>query len=104
MSLDAIKKVAEAEVKADEIKLEQQAAAKKLLADIEKAGRESLEQVKLEAKAEAARLAALSDEEAETASHKISDEVFAECAELKKNAMARMKQAQELIVERVVNR
>lgn len=103
MSLEAIKKVNEAEQSVQARKAEAAAAAKKLVADAEKAGREQLESQRAKAEADAREAMSRAEAKAEARSKEILAEGRRECDALRADARTRLPEAAKLIVRRVVN-
>ncbi len=104
MSLDAIKSVAKAEEEAGAAKSTQAAAAKKLLADTEAAGKAAFEKRRSETEALNAEKLAKAAEAAAADCDAILAKADSDCAALKAKAENRLKDARALIVGRVVGR
>jgi len=103
MSLEVMKQVTEAEQVSQTRKAEALAAAKKTVADAERAGQAGLE----EARARAQEQVKAFMQEAEAQAQKQTDRILTEtknaCKALQASAEGRMSQAAALIVRRVVN-
>ena len=95
MSLEAIKKVAQTEAETKQRKAEAAVTAKKLVADAEQAGNESLRKARTEAEAKSRELLAKAEERAAQSTQ--------ECAALGSAAESKLEEAAALIVRRVVS-
>lgn len=102
MSLEAITKIRAVEEGMEQAKSEARAQAQKLTAEAEKEGRTLLQQ----GREQAAKAAGAELEKAEAAAAVRREEILAqaakECEKLKKDAGARMEQAAQAILGRVV--
>lgn len=103
MPLEAMKRVTETEQQGQRRKAEAAAAAKKTVADAERAGLAALEEARAKAEAQVAGL--MREAEAKAAKHteQVTAETKKACDTLRKAAAGRMDQAAALIVRRVVN-
>lgn len=104
MSMDAIQKVTETERSGQDRKVEAAAAAKKLVADAQRAGEALLEETRREAEAENKALLKQAEERAAQAAAKALEEAEAQAQAMCQAAESKLDAAAELIVRRVVNR
>jgi V/A-type H+-transporting ATPase subunit G/H len=102
MPLQAIKKVAEAEQYAQEIREGTQAKIKKIKADSEREGRERLDLALGRATEETKRLMTEAEKKASLHTDAILEQSRQDCVALKVRAADRFDQAIDLIVERIV--
>lgn len=102
MSLDAIKKIAEAEASAKQAMQEASAASKQLIADAEADGRNLKRTKAAQADADVKQLM----QEAEATAAKNTEEILRhaenQCAVLRARAEGRLSEAADRIVERIV--
>ena len=103
MSLEAIKKVARTEAETKQRKAEAAVTAKKLVADAEQAGNESLRKARTEAEAKSRELLAKAEERAAVRTAEIAAQSKQECAALCSAAESKLEEAAALIVRRVVS-
>ena len=103
MSLEAIKQVAQTEAENKQRKVEAVAAAKKMVADAEQAGKELLRSACAEAEANAKELMVQAEERASVRSAEIAAQSKQECAALCSAAEDKLDEAAALIVRRVVS-
>ena len=119
MSLEAIKKVAQTEAETKQRKAEAAVTAKKLVADAEQAGNESLRKAqripadmrhlealrkaRTEAEAKSRELLAKAEERAAVRTAEIAAQSKQECAALCSAAESKLEEAAALIVRRVVS-
>lgn len=103
MSLEAIKQVTETEQQGQQRKAEAAAAAKKAVADAERAGQAALEEARTQAEAQVSAFMKEAEERASKHTQQVLAETGKSCDALRKAAEGRMKQAAALIVGRVVN-
>ena len=102
MSLNAIQKVTEAEQSAQAGKAEAIAAAKKLVADAQRAGDALVEQARAKAEAENKALLRQAEERAAKAAEATLEQARQEAQAMCRAAEGRLDQAADLIVGRVV--
>lgn len=103
MSLEAIKQVAQTEAETKQRKADAAAAAKKLIADAERAGQETLRSARAEAEAKTKELMAQAEERAAIRTAEIAAQSKQECAALRSAAEGKLEEAAALIVRRVVS-
>lgn len=103
MSLEAIKQVAQTEAETKQRKAEAVAAAKKLAADAEQAGRETLRSACAAADASAKELLVQAEERAAVRAAEIAAQSKQDRAALCSAAESRLDEAAALIVRRVVS-
>lgn len=103
MALDAIKQVTGVEEQAKARRAEAAAAAKKLVSDAEKTGRESLEQARREAEEYNRGLLRQAEQRAEEHQRAVLEQARRDCDALRKAAAQRLDAAAARIVGRVVN-
>ncbi len=103
MSLEAIKQVAQTEAETKQRKAEAVAAAKKLVADADLAGKESLRSACAEAEAKAKELLVQAEKRAAVRTAEIAAQSKQECAALCSAAESKLEEAAALIVRRVVS-
>lgn len=103
MSLEAIKQVAQTEAETKQRKAEAVAAAKKLVADAEQAGKQTLQNACAEAEASAKELLVQAEERAAARAAEIAAQSKQECAALCSAAENKLDEAAALIVRRVVS-
>lgn len=103
MSLDAIKQVAQTEAETKQRKAEAAAAAKKLTADAEQAGRETLRSACACAEANAKELLIQAEKRAAVRADEIAAQSKQDCAALCSAAESKLDEAAALIVRRVVS-
>lgn len=103
MSLEAIKQVAQTEAESKQRKTDAAAAAKKMVADAEVAGKETLRSACSEADAKVKELLAQAEERAAVRSAEIAAQSQQECAALRSAAESKLEDAAALIVRRVVS-
>lgn len=104
MSMDAIQKVTETERSGQDRKAEAAAAAKKLVADAQRAGEALLEETRREVEAENKALLKQAEERAAKAAAKALEEAETQAKAMCQAAESKLDAAAELIVRRVVNR
>ena len=102
MSLDAIKRVAEAEELARQRITEARAAAEKSIADAEDAGTTSVAQAKAQAEAEIRALMKATEQKAGEFASELKEATANKCAAVKAHAETRLDNAASLIVRRVM--
>ncbi len=102
MSLDAMKKVADAEAAARQSLHEATASAKAMIAEAEHAGRNAYEQRMAEAEAQARQMMLAAEETAAKNAEEITHHAENQCAVLRAHAEGRLNEASGLIVERIV--
>ena len=103
MSLEAIKQITQAEQSWTEHKAEALQAAKKTVADAEKAGQALLESRRSEAQAQVKAMMADTEAKARIQAQQVQAETARRCEALKASARQQLDAAAELIVRRVVN-
>ena len=103
MSLEAIKQVAQTEAETKQRKAEAAVTAKKLVADAEQAGKETLRNARSTAEAKAKELLAKAEERAAGRTAEIAAQSKRECAALCSAAESKLEEAAALIVRRVVS-
>lgn len=103
MSLEAIKQVAQTEAETKQRKAEAVAAAKKLVADAEQAGKETLRSARAEAETKAKELLVQAEERAAVRTAEIAAQSKQECVNLRSAAEHKLEEAAALIVRRVVS-
>ena len=103
MSMDAIKSISEAETEARQAKTRAQQAAEQIVADAEKAGKESLTSMNARAESEIATLIRKADLEAEEHAKELASTTANRQATLRARAESRLDKAAQLIIERIVN-
>lgn len=103
MSLEAIKQVAQTEAETKQRKAEAVAAAKKLVADAEQAGKNAVRVACAEAEANAKELWIQAEERAAARSAEIAAQSKQECVALCSAAETKLDEAAALIVRRVVS-
>ncbi len=103
MSLEAVKKVTQAEQDAKARKAQSVVDARKLVADAEKAGAQFVAQAQAKARTESAGM--MEQAEANAAAHlnKVIRETEGACDQLRAEAQKRLAKAASLIVRRVVD-
>ena len=102
VSLEAIKIISEAEQYAQNIRLDTQAQVKKIKADSERGGRETLEQALNNALLENKRLIEEAEKKAEQQTKRIMEQSDEECKALKEHAAGKLDEAARFIIERIV--
>ncbi len=103
MSLDAIKQVTQTEEEIKQRKTEAVFAAKKLVADAEKTGKEALHTARTNAETKAKELLVQAEEHSAVRASEIAAQSKQECANLCSAAESKLEEAAALIVRRVVN-
>lgn len=103
MSLEAIKQITQAEQSWTEHKAEALQAARKTVADAEKAGQALLESRRSEAQAQVKAMMADAEAKARIQAQQVQAETARRCEALKASARQQLDAAAELIVRRVVN-
>ncbi len=103
MSLEAMKKITEAEQDTQSRRAGAAAEAKKLVSDAEKAGRALVEQARAQAEAQAKEAMAQAESRAARRTEEILAEKRSDCDALRSAARERLPAAVELIVGRVVS-
>lgn len=103
MSLDAIKQVAQAEAEIKQRKADAAVTARKLVSDAEQAGQEALRSARTEAEAKVKELMKQAEERAAGRTVEIADQARKDCAALRGTAEAKLEEAAQLIVRRVVS-
>jgi len=103
MSLEAIKQVAQTEAETKQRKAEAVAAAKKLVADAERAGKEALHAACAQAETNAKELLVQAEERAAVRAAEIATQSKQDCADLCSAAENKLDEAAALIVRRVVS-
>ena len=103
MSLEAIKQITQAEQSWTEHKAEALQAARKTVADAEKAGQALLESRRSEAQAQVKAMMADAEAKARIQAQQVQAETARRCEALKASARQQLDTAAELIVRRVVN-
>ena len=103
MSLEAIQMVAQTEAETKQRKTEAVAAAKKLVADAEQAGKQALQTACAEAEAKTGNLMVQAEERAAARAAEIAAQSKQECAALCSAAENKLDEAAALIVRRVVS-
>lgn len=104
MSLEAIKQVTQTEEEIKQRKTEAAAAAKKLIADAEKAGKEALRTARTNAETKAKELLVQAEEHSAVRAAEIAAQSKQECTVLCRAAENKLDEAAALIVRRVVSR
>lgn len=104
MSLDAMKKVAEAEASAKQALLDANNRAKQAAADAETAGRAAYDAKMAQADADVAALMRSAEETAKKNAEEIMQHAENQCAVLRVHAESRLSEAADRIVERIVMR
>lgn len=102
MSVDIIKEVKAAEGKADDMRREAAADAKRIVAEARIKGAELIESMKSEGDREAADLLEKAKSDASAKAAEVAKEADAECASIKSQAEPRLDAAVQIIVGRVV--
>ena len=102
MALEAIKQVTQAEQEVQRYKEEAAAAARQVVADAERDGRQLLEDSRRQAQAEAKQQLARAEEEAAGHTRAVLEQAGQDCDRLRQAARQRLDRAAELIMERVV--
>lgn len=103
MSLEAMKKITEAEQDTQSRRAGAAAEAKKLVSDAEKAGRALVEQARTQAEAQAKEAMVQAEARAACRTEEILAQQREACSALQAKARARLPAAVELIVGRVVS-
>ncbi len=103
MSLDAIKKISEAENAAESKRAVAQAEARQMAAKMEADGNLMIETARKEAYEKVRALAAQARSRGEQAAMQIRQRTALECENLERAASVRMDQAVGIITERIVN-
>ena len=103
MSLEAIKQITQAEQSWTQRKTEAIQAAKKAVADAEKAGQALLETRRAEAQDQVKAMMADAEAKARIQADQVQAETARSCEALKASARQKLDAAAELIVRRVVN-
>lgn len=103
MSLEAIKQVTQTEADTKQRKVDAAAAAKKLVADAERAGQDAVQNARAEAEAKAKELMSQAEANAAQRAVEIAAQAEAECAALRNAAEGKLEEAAALIVRRVVS-
>ena len=103
MSLEAIKQVTQTEQDCAQRKLDAAQAAKRTVADAEKAGQAALDARRGEAQAKVKAMLAEAEAKAGVQADAVRADTAKACAALKQSAQQKLEQAAELIVRRVVN-
>ena len=102
MSLDAIKKIAEAEAQAKTDLQEAAAASKQLLADAENRGKRLQQQRQIDAQAKAKEMMQNAEAQGAVRTQEILHHAENQCAVLRTRGEGRLSQAADRIVERIV--
>lgn len=103
MSLEAIKQITQAEQSWTERKAKALQAAKKTVADVEKAGQALLESRRAQAQDQVKAMMADAEAKARVQAQQVQEETARSCEALKASARQKLDAAAELIVRRVVN-
>lgn len=103
MSLEAIKQVTQAEQDCAQRKLNAVQAAKRTVADAEKAGEAALAERRAAAQAEVKALMAEAEAKAEVEADAVRADTAQACMTLKSSAQQKLEEAAEQIVRRVVS-
>lgn len=103
MSLDAIKQITQVEEEIKQRKATAVSAAKALIADAEKAGKETLRTTLINAETKAKELLCQAEEHAAVRAAEIAAQSKQECSALCHAAEAKLDEAAALIVRRVVS-
>lgn len=103
MSLEAVKKVAQAEEDAKVRKAQSVADARKLVADAEKAGGQAVAAARAKAREENASLMEQAEKRAAAHLNEVIRKTEGTCDQLRAEAQGRLEKAASLIVRRVVD-
>ena len=103
MSLEAVKRVTEAEQLSKDRKAQAVLDAKQLVADAEKAGQQAVADAKKQAEARVKELLAKAEQDAAGEVADIRKQAEADCAALRTKAEGRLEDAASLIVRKVVD-
>ncbi len=104
MSLDAIKQIAQAEQQTVQRRTEAQAQARRIIADAERAGQETLDAARAQARTQTEQLCKEARAKAEKRAKAVLDETAQTCDAMRKAAKGKLPAVAKVIVERVVNR
>lgn len=102
MSLEAIKQITEMEQACEQRKAEAVAAAKRMVAEAEKAGQSELDARRAEADAKVKTILAEAEASAAVQAEAVQEETVRSCSALKEAAAKQLPEAAQLIVRRVV--
>ena len=103
MSLDAMKQVTQTEQSAQSRRAEAAAAAKRTVAEAERAGKARLEEAHAQAEAQVRELMAQAEQKAAAHTDQVLAETQKACGALRAKAEGHLAEAAALIVRRVVN-
>ena len=104
MAMEAIKMVTETEKEMQRQKEEAVAAARQMVADAERAGRQLLEDGRRQAEAQARQQLTQAEEIAAERTRGVLDQAGRDCEQLRQTARGRMDRATECIMERIGKR
>ena len=102
MSLEAVQMVTETEQRALQRKAEAVEAAKKLVSDAERAGKERVVAARTDAEAQARQMMTRAEEAAAKHTETVMEETRRSCDDLRRAAEGKLEDAAALIIRRVV--